>query len=270
MEAALRRVAELDVELTRHPGHATELARGAEGCDAILVFSGDGVLNEVVNGIAGAASVGILPGGGTNVFARGLGLPRDAVAAAHQLAGALEAGRTRRISVGRVNGRRFILSAGVGFDAEVLRRVGRSGDGRRPRDLRFAATILRMLAEQRGRYDPALEIDGAGRAAFVFVANGDPYTYAGRVAMRVAPEATFAGGLDFLAPERIRTLDVPRLLASFALGRVRLRHVLRGHDLDRIEVRCDRPLPLQADGEDLGDVEHALVETERHALDILV
>ena len=43
-----------------------------------------------------------------------------------------------------------------------------------------------------------------------------------------------------------------------------------GHDLDRIEVRCDRPLPLQADGEDLGDVEVATFEAERDALDVLV
>ena len=46
--------------------------------------------------------------------------------------------------------------------------------------------------------------------------------------------------------------------------------MLTGADLDRIDVRCDRPLPLQADGEDLGDVEHAVFEAERDALDVLV
>jgi diacylglycerol kinase family enzyme len=46
--------------------------------------------------------------------------------------------------------------------------------------------------------------------------------------------------------------------------------VLTGLDLDRIEVRCDRPLPLQADGEDLGDVEHAVFEAHRNAVAVLV
>ena len=46
--------------------------------------------------------------------------------------------------------------------------------------------------------------------------------------------------------------------------------VLAGHDLDRIEVRCDVPLPLQADGEDLGDVREAVFEAERDAVTVLV
>jgi diacylglycerol kinase family enzyme len=46
--------------------------------------------------------------------------------------------------------------------------------------------------------------------------------------------------------------------------------VLYGHDLDRIEIACDRPLPLQADGEDLGDVEEAVFEAERDAVDVLI
>ena len=45
--------------------------------------------------------------------------------------------------------------------------------------------------------------------------------------------------------------------------------MLSGHDLDRIEVRCDLPLPLQADGEDLGDVREALFEVERDAVTVL-
>jgi diacylglycerol kinase family enzyme len=127
-----------------------------------------------------------------------------------------------------------------------------------------------MLFERGGRYDAAVEIVGVGRAAFVFVSNADPYTYAGRVPLHVTPKATFGGGLDFLAPERVRPLDVPRLLAYFVRGRGRPQRVLRGHDLDRIEVRCDVPMPLQGDGEDLGDVEVALFEAEREALAVLV
>ena len=50
---------------------------------------------------------------------------------------------------------------------------------------------------------------------------------------------------------------------------MRATRVLYAHDLDRIEIICDQPMPLQADGEDLGDVEHALFEAERGAVAVL-
>ena len=53
-------------------------------------------------------------------------------------------------------------------------------------------------------------------------------------------------------------------------GQLDATDVLSGHDLDRIVVRCDKPLPLQADGEDLGDVDEAVFEAKRDAISVLV
>lgn len=255
--------------LTLYRGHATELAREwGPRVEAIYVYSGDGTYNEVLNGLDADVPLGLVPGGGTSVLPRALGLPRDAVHAAQRLA----VGHTRRISLGRANGRRFGFNAGIGFDAELVRRVdalGRSQDGKRPGDVAFVRTALGLLRDRRFRFEPALEIEGLGRAAFVFVANGSVYTYAGLMGLRVAPEATFEGGLDIVAPTEVRPWSVPR----FALGAVRGfgdRSVLRLHDVDRATVRCDRPLPLQLDGEDVGDVETAVFEAERDALTVLV
>src|SRR5262245_12276459 len=116
VEAELGRVAQVRTVLTERAGHGVELAASAEG-DAIVVFSGDGGFNEVLNGVRDSVPLGVLPGGGTNVLARGLGLPRHPEEAAREVAKALEAGRTRTISLGRVNGRRFAFNAGIGFDA---------------------------------------------------------------------------------------------------------------------------------------------------------
>ena len=118
----------------------------------------------------------------------------------------LVAGRTRRISLGRVNGRRFAFAAGIGIDAEAVRRLearGRAEDGARAGNLTFAWELARLLAERRGRFEPALEILGRGRAAFALVANGDPYTYAGPVPIRIAPEARFELGIDLVAPRAV-------------------------------------------------------------------
>src|SRR4051812_41225370 len=276
VERILGEVAEVRTVRTERPRHATELAREAGDADALLVFSGDGGFNEALNGVErGDLPLGFVPGGGTSVLPRALGLPRDPVAATRQVADALAAGRTRTISLGRVNGRRFGFSAGIGLDAELVRRVdelGRRADGKRPGDLAYVAAAARLVAGRRGSFAPALEVQGLGRAAFALVANADPYTYAGRVPIHVAPEARFELGLDLVAPEQVRPWGLPRLLRYVFAGRgqVGAPGLLYAHDVDRIEVVCDRPLPLQADGEDLGDVETAVFEAEREAANVLV
>jgi diacylglycerol kinase family enzyme len=277
VERELARVGEVQTSLTEWRGHATELAREAvaAGAEAIVAFSGDGGYNEVLNGVDGAPLLGFVPGGHTNVLPRALGLPREAVPAAAQIAEALAEGRSRRISLGRVNGRRFAFNAGVGFDAELVRRVdalGRRHDGRRPGDVAFAWTIVRLLARRRGRFAPALEIEGLGRAAFALVANCDPYSYAGGMPLHVAPEASFEGGLDLVAPRDARARAWPRYVRYISRGRGQegAPDIAYGHDLDRISIRCDAPLPLQADGEDLGDVTEIELVAERDAVAVLV
>jgi diacylglycerol kinase family enzyme len=260
-----------EVRRTEHRGHATELVREHPEAEAVFVYSGDGGFNEVLNAIGSDTPVGFVPGGGANVLPRALGLPGDAVAAAEQLA----KGSTRRISVGRVNGRRFGFSAGVGVDAEAVRRIeerGRREDGARAGNLTFAWELARLVAQRRGRFDPALEVLGHGRAAFALVANGDPYTFAGPIPVRIAPEARFELGIDLVAPRAVSPLALPRLVGYALLGRGQAgaSDVLYAHDLDRIEVVCDTPMPLQADGEDLGDVTSAIFQAEREAVTVLV
>jgi diacylglycerol kinase family enzyme len=273
VERTLQRVADVRTVRTERPRHATELAQEAGDADAVVVFSGDGGFNEVLNGVTRSdLALGFVPGGGTSVLPRALGLPRDPLRAADRIAEALDRGRTRALSTGRVNDRRFAFSAGIGIDAEAVRRIdarGRSAEGKRPGDLAFLATFVGLIAERRGRFEPVLEVREHGRAAFVLVANVHPYTYVKALALKIAPEVVFEEGLDFLAPVSLRPGTLPRLVRYVFTGRGSP-DVLRGHDLDRIEVVCDMPMPLQADGEDLGDVAAAVFEAERRSISVLV
>ena len=257
-----------DVLRTERQGHATELASSLTEVDRIYVFSGDGGFNEVLNGVAPGVTLGFVPGGGTSVLPRALGLPRDPLAASRRLA----AGQTRRISLGRANGRRFGFSAGLGLDAEFIRRMdarGRDATGKRPGDLTFLWTVAQTLASHRVRFDPALEIAGYGTAAFALVANCDPYTYVNRLPLRLPRGARFDGGLDLLGPRRFRARDVPGALRYVLTGRTRIPLVTL-RDQDRIELRAFEPMPLQLDGEDVGDVAEVVLEAERAAVDVLV
>jgi len=268
-EELVRRVEELvepaETLLTEGRGHAGELARSARG-DAIHVLGGDGLANEVLNGLEQDVPVALLPGGHTNVLARALGLPNDPLRAA-----ALAGRARRRISLGRVNGRRFAFAAGIGVDSAAVREletIKRSHVGRRPGDLAYARFVATRLL--RG-CEPAMDVAGHGRAALAFVSNDAVFTYAGRVAVRLSPEARFELGLDLAAPACVHLSDLARMLPSVLAGRGLAggHGVIRLHDRDRIELRCDRALPLQADGEDLGDVTEAVFEAERDAVTVL-
>jgi diacylglycerol kinase family enzyme len=265
-------LAPVETLVAGRPGAAAELAEAASyEYERIYVYAGDGGLNEAVNGLAADVPVGVLPGGASSVAARALGLPRDPVACARRLA---RSEHVRRISLGRVNGRRFVFAAGIGLDAEIVRAVDRLGRrrGRRRRDLAYVWMLARAFAEHGGRLAPRLTVGGRRRAVLAAVANCDPYSYFGPLPVHVAPHARFELGLDLVAPERLHAGQLPALAYSLL---VRPRHTRWGsvfhvHDADELLVECDAPTAVQADGEDLGDATEAVFEAEREVLSVIV
>ena len=149
------------------------------------------------------------------------------------------AGRSRSASAGSTGGS-SASRPGIGFDAEAVRRIdarGRDQDGRRPGNAIFAATVFGMLFETRLRIPAQLSVEGYGRAAFIFVANGRPYTYAGPVAG------------DDLGGRRLRRRARLRCSAR-GLARERARARAQGipRDAGRRPARVNRPRPRRIRG----------------------
>jgi diacylglycerol kinase family enzyme len=272
-----------DVELveTQRRDHASELAAEAvaRGFDGVAAMGGDGTANEVLNGTGDALPVGVLPAGGTSVLPRALGMPRNVGAAAQLVADALLEGRERRINLGVVNGRRFAFAAGVGADAQAVRLVDGAGraKGRRPGDAYFAAQIVRTLLRgdfRESQLEVSIDDHVVARGVSVFAANVHPWSYLGPFALKLAPRATFEGGLDVVVPSDMRRRHLPRyatqLLVTGSQARRPDRLLAYLHDVDGVRVSCNRPLPMHADGDDLGDVEEAVFGVARNAARILV
>src|SRR2546426_9872085 len=112
----------VDLWYTQTRGDGERLARKAveQKADLVIAAGGDGTINEIIQGLVGSeTALGVLPNGTVNVWARELGIPLDDTRARNVLVN----GQTRRIDLGCVNGRYFLLMVGIGFDGEVTQAV---------------------------------------------------------------------------------------------------------------------------------------------------
>lgn len=286
---ALRARLDIDVAWTQARGHAVELAAAAGdgGYDLVIGLGGDGTVNELVNGLlgpdarvplgsstAGGPAFAVIPGGSTNVFARALGVPRDPVAAAGVLLDAVCSGRARRIGLGRADGRWFTFAAGVGLDAEVVRRV----EGRRARgSTSTPALYLREIAGTlaRGGVVPVMQVSVEGAPAFparmAVVANTRPWTYIGSRPIDPFPRASFEAGLDVFAVHRLDPLTVTRALSGMLRGSAvpAGRGIVSNHDVTRTVITADQLFPLELDGEAVASRRRLVIDSVPSALTVL-
>jgi diacylglycerol kinase family enzyme len=279
ISSALASAVDLEVAATKQRGHATHLVAGAvhDGIDAVFALGGDGTANEVLQALAGTdVRLGIIPGGGANVLARGLGLPNDAVAATSVLLEHLRDGRERHITLGRAGERYFGFNAGFGFDAAVVRNVEQHPE--RKRRLRQGAFVWSVLDEwfTTRREDTSVTVrtpDGLshGPFALTLLANGDPYTFLGPRPLHVHPDATFEEGLDVLGIRAVGTGRLVRVIRQAFRGRKHLDSddTRYWHDLDGVTLNAVHPQPLMVDGDYAGEHRSVTFTAVRDALRVL-
>ncbi len=273
-ERALEATFDLELVSTQRRGHAADLAREAveAGAKTVIAYGGDGTVNEVVNGLLGAETgtdvvFGVLPGGGTNVLARNLGYPNDLVEATAHLIELVENGSPRRIGLGRIHAatgtgpldRVFTFGAGLVLDAETVRRVEASGLRPKLGDMAYVWCAIRSFFSLRRTGGPALVVDtpeGPVDAWWAMVGLSGPFTYLGKRALRVLPRADHDRGLDLVAGTSMRIVRTLRWVSqALRAGRhVEHRDITHLEDRPELTVEALRPVALQADGEDLGDV----------------
>jgi diacylglycerol kinase family enzyme len=280
---ALRGRYEVDSVETQARGHATELCREAaqEGYDVVCAFGGDGTFNEVANGLAGSQTpMTCLPGGSTNVFCRILGIPNDVVDATEHLLAVADAWAPRAIDLGVANERRFLFTAGVGLDASVTRRV----DARPGLKARFGPWFYAVAAvgafNREYVVNPrrlAVELpDGrAVEGVTAIVQNTTPYTYFAAQPVELAEDVALDDGhLAGVVLRRASPLDMPTVTWRALSPRARIvrhRRVESFAGVEGLTIRSldERPLPLQVDGDHLGEVAEIVARVEPGALQVV-
>lgn len=251
---------------TAGPGDAERLARELprQGYRRLLVVGGDGTVHEVLNGLdLNQAQLGIVPTGSGNDFCRVLGIskkPREAITQLLQ-------GKTRRVDIGLVNGRRFLNTLGVGFDAEVVRLTNEQ-QSRFKGTMAYVASLIKVLREYRNQ-NLTIETGGAsftGKMLLAEVGNGQ-YVGGG---MRLVPLAKVDDGLFHLCLVGNVTkgeilLNIHKMLSGTHLSHPKV-STLTARE---IVISSQRPLIVQADGEIIGKTP-VKVEIVPQALEILV
>jgi diacylglycerol kinase family enzyme len=276
IEKALSADFRLEVAETKERGHASELAARAvdDGVDLVVVFSGDGTINEVVNALAGSeVALGVIPGGATNVLVRALELPVEPVEATGVLISrALDDARFK-IHLGRADGRYFAVNCGAGIDASAMRRM----EAKYPKTqvkfdrLAFRVVAWELLMGYAGRSaDLLVTVDDNEPipALSVMVGRTDPYTYYKGRGLRMTPEASLDKGLDVLSVRKLARRSVPRIAWQvFGSARhVHGRDIDYSHDASRVLITGATPFPVQVDGDTMGDLTHLEIQLAPEAL----
>ncbi len=209
-----------------------------------MAAGGDGTVNEVVQGLAGTSScLGCLPTGTVNVWAREAGFSSDIRRAARQLV----SGRVVRLDLGKIDGRYFLLMAGVGLDGEVTASLGSEVTKKRKLGiLPYIVQAAKVFPTYSGSQID-IEIDGHEQrldALMVLVSNTRLY---GGVAHPTPEAAAYDGHLDVRIFRGRRPIDIAGHIIPFVFGLTSSRHrVVRA---TRVVIRADRPLKVQVDGD---------------------
>jgi diacylglycerol kinase family enzyme len=282
--------ARYDVEAvdTEAAEHAIEIGREARdgGYEIVVAFGGDGTLNEVANGLAGTdVPVSVLPGGSTNVVCRTLGIPNDVVDATEHLIGLADDFHPHKIDLGRCNGRNFVFACGVGLDASVVKRVDahprlKARAGYWYYTWAAITAFYREYVSNPVRLE--LELEGERIEGVTAIAqNSDPFTYFAEIPIRIAEEIALDDGRISLAVlERAAQRDMIPVAARVLSKRLRVaKHrqieifegvreaIVRSISIE--EGGNVRPLPVQVDGDYIGEHTEMKLSVDPGALTIV-
>lgn len=280
---ALQSCYDVQVADTAYPGHATEIARSAlyDPPDAVVGFGGDGTLNEIANGLAGSTvPLVTLPGGNANVYCRMLHVPDDVLDATEWLLARADNWSLWRADLGIIGNRRFLFAAGVGLDAAVVSRVDAHPRAKATlRELAYAGSALSTFLREYVSRPPHLSVSADDQAPVlgfsVMVQNAAAYTFLGSRPIELVQGTTLdSGDVSAVVLQTHNPLKVPSVIGHVVSKTQRpedhaavaafhgCRHLL-------ISSTDGRPVPLQVDGDHIGEATEVEIGIEPKSLLVL-
>jgi YegS/Rv2252/BmrU family lipid kinase len=233
----------------------------------VVAAGGDGTISDVAEALIGTDTcLGIIPVGTANIFARELGIPLDLEGACALLEGEPY---TTSVDAMKVGEQYFVLQIGIGIDSLMIRDTDRQSKRRFGRAAYMWTAFTRLIGYQPMRF--TIVADGKRlrpRASQVLIANGGVL---GAAPFRWGPNIRPDDGKIDLCIVSARTaLDYIGLIWHTLVGQQRRDRNVRYLTAERsIAISADQPLPIQADGEIIGDTP-IQIEVVPDALKVIV
>ena len=247
---------------TQHAGDATTYLRSqAIDADIVIAVGGDGTTNEVINGLPDGIPLGVFATGTANVLAQELSLPKRP----EQAAAVIAAGQDVRIWPALIDGRRFMMMAGLGYDAWVVEGVDLSLKQR----LGKLAYVLSML-RQIPRYGAAryrLLVDGRPHDCFSAILTNGRYYGGSFLLSRQADISRQA--IQVLMFQKSGVGALLRFLLALLFGRMEQMAGVASVAARRVELVSPEGEPVQVDGDLAGQVP-VTIEVDQRPLAIRV
>lgn len=264
---------------TEYKGHGEELAKSIAkktvGQKAVLIaVGGDGSIHDLINGVIGYAhvTIGFIPAGSGNDFARGFAIAKNPIKALEQQVLQPDAGKCL-IDIGEINTSderkiAFVNNMGVGFDALICKMAGRSPLKKWLNRFHLGALIYAYsLLKHLFTYRPQsikINVDGTVHRfseAWLVTVSNQPYIGGG---MKLAPQASPVDGLlDITVVHNISPIKILFLFLTVFWGKhMNLKAVtnLTGRSID---IESNHPLDTHADGENAGRLPFHIQLAER-------
>ncbi|EPE61398.1 diacylglycerol kinase catalytic domain protein [Exiguobacterium sp. S17] len=259
---------EILIRKTLAEGDAAHLARTSSGFDHLIVIGGDGTLHEVVNGLMALPrderpSVGLVPAGTCNDFARAIDLPVEPIEAARLF----KMSEQQSVDVMRVNDRFGLNFVGVGLIADASRQIDPLQKETLGSIGYFLATIrqFRELDPFKVRIERAGEVIHDGAVSFLYVGNG---AYLGTVPTKLATQS-FTDGLVEVVHSSAIGFPMIRQLLTQQLGLEQSSPEWVHLQMEQLDVFLREPQVIDVDGEHF-ETDHLQIEVLPNELTFLV
>lgn len=259
---------------SRDAGFAAAREAVDAGADLVVAFGGDGLVNEVVNGIAGSdVTLAIVPGGTMNVLARALGIPRGILEATDLILRKAGNAEPSEVRLGKANDRFFTFVAGCGFDADTAALVESHKTSKRRfgEPFFYAAGFLTFLSRYAGR-QPFLRCSGPfgdESGVGVIALNSGIYAYLAGRGVKLGTTDPVHGTLDLFLLRRMRVTRLPNYaIGAFLTGNFGS-DALSVPALTHFTVESEEAFSFHCDGEPLPPTEHVDVSVSEEMLHIL-
>jgi diacylglycerol kinase (ATP) len=240
---------DIDLHFSSSPDDARQRTRGAveQQMDMLIAVGGDGTINSVIQELAGSeTALGVIPSGTFNVWARETGIPLDFAGARDVLIN----GKLRRIDLGRMQDRYFLLTAGIGLGGTVTYSVKKE-KLKRLGPLGYVLTGVRLgLGFDSFRAD--ITIDGrlqTTNALQIVVGNTQLYGSLFKFTWQARCDD---GLLDVCIVRRTSKLERIVMMLDFLLQRRECRKWVTYTTCSSIDVNTRKPVNFQIDGEPIG------------------